>query len=450
MALILTSGTAVGCNRPADSARSNTSAYPAGATVGTAGEDRRPVCDADNGGLKLPEGFCAAVFADNLGHARHIAVAPGGDVYVNTWSSKYNEMRNPPGGFVVALRDADRDGRAELVQRFGSVYQAGKPGGGSGIAVHDGWLYVEVDDRIVRYRLNALEPQGKPETVLSGFQMDGDHPMHTFAIGTDGSLFVNSGSASNACQEKNRQPKSPGMNRCPELETRSGIWRYDANRPGQSFSPRERLATGTRNAVALAVAPGGDLYAAMHGRDHLSSNWPDLYTQEQQNELPAEIFARIEAGQDFGWPTCYFDAAQGKHVLAPEYGGDGGKALGDCGMKTMPLLTFPAHWAPEAMAFYGGSSFPEKYRNGAFVTFHGSHDRKPVQSGFLVAFVPFADGKPSGSYEEFATGFAGSQAPADPKKAPHRPMGVAAGPDGAIYVTDDAGGRVWRVVYKGK
>jgi glucose/arabinose dehydrogenase len=411
----------------------------------------RRECDETNGGIALPDGFCASVYADNLGHTRHLAVAASGAVYVNSWSSRYTEMKNAPGGFVVGLRDADGDGYAELIERFGTVHREGKSGGGTGIAVHRDGLYVEDHGKIVRYRLtgDVLVPNGAPETILSGLPDDGDHPMHPFAIAPDGALFVNSGSASNACQVENRALESPGRKPCPELATRSGIWRYDANETGQVFSAGERYATGNRNTVGLAIEPQqGSLYASMHGRDQLSDNWPKLYTDEQNNDLPAELFARIEEGSDFGWPYCYYDPRQRKHVLAPEYGGDG-KSQGECSTKDEPDVTFPAHWAPEGVAFYSGSAFPERYRGGAFVSFHGSWNRKPRQAGFLVAFVPFADGRPDGRYEEFATGFAGAEPPADPKQARYRAMGIATGPDGALYVSDDVTGRIWRIVYAG-
>ena len=411
----------------------------------------KKTCEGE-AGITVPAGFCASVFADNLGHARHLAVAPNGDVYVNTWSSIYTMMKNAPGGYIVALRDADRDGRAETVERFGTVHQDGKPGGGTGIAVHNDGLYVEVDNKIARY---SLGPQGpaprlEPEVIVAGLPQTGDHPMHPFTIAADGSLYLDSGSPSNACQEKNRAPQSPGRRPCPELATRAGIWRYDAAKIGQTFSPRERYATGLRNPEALAVQPGdGALYAVVHGRDQLSDNWPKLYTVDQQTELPAEIFVRITEGADFGWPSCYFDAMQDKQVLAPEYGGDGGKAVGDCAMKGRPDVAFPAHWAPDALGFYTGTTFPNKYQGGAFISFHGSWNRKPTQGGYLIAFVPFAGGKPSGTYEEFATGFAGKEPPTDPAQAAYRPMGLAVGPDGAIYVSDDVKGRVWRITYLG-
>jgi glucose/arabinose dehydrogenase len=101
------------------------------------------------------------------------------------------------------------------------------------------------------------------------------------------------------------------------------------------------------------------------------------------------------------------------------------------------------------MTFYAGSTFPAKYRGGAFVAFHGSHDRKPTQAGYLVAFVPFDGARPAGRFEEFATGFAGATPLAAPTEAPHRAMGVAVGPEGALYVSDDVKGRIWRITYTG-
>ena len=405
-------------------------------------------CDPANGGISLPSGYCASVFADNLGHARHLAVTSNGDVYVNTWTTERTKTAPPAGGYIVALRDTDRDGRADTIQRFGTVYAAGVFGGGTGIAVHGDGLFVEVDDRIVRYRLagGALVPDAATDVVLGGLPRTGDHQAHPFAIAPDGTLYVNSGSKTNSCQVKNRTLESPGEKPCAELTQHAGIWRYRADKMNQTFSAGERFATGLRNTIGLAVDPSdGQLYAAVHGRDQLFENWPKLYTAAKNTELPAEKLVSVTQGKDYGWPTCYYDSAQSKYILAPEYGGDGKSARG-CENTERPLVTFPAHWAPEAIAFTGAnSSFPE-YRTGAFVSFHGSWNREPSQSGFLIAFVPFIEGDPAGKYQEFATGFAGPSLPATPDQAAYRPVGVAVGPDGALYVSDDVKGRIWRIV----
>jgi len=406
-------------------------------------------CDADNGGLTLPAGFCASVFADKLGHPRHLAVAPNGVVYVNTWSGRYYGNDTPPaGGFLVALQDTTGDGHADVIDRFGDSAQAGGHGG-TGIALHGNYLYAEESDRIERYTMPAsgIVPAGRPDVIVSGMPLGGDHPMHPFAIDSSGAIFVDMGSASNACQVKNRTLHSPGRQPCTELATRGGIWRFDGNRTGQHFSPAARFATGIRNAVGIAFTPSGALFSTQHGRDQLSGNWPERYTNEQSAELPAEELMHIERGADYGWPYCYFDGAQKKLMLAPEYGGDG-KKVGVCANKRPPVAYFPGHWAPDGLTFYGGSSFPAHYKGGAFIAFHGSWNRAPLpQGGYLVAFVPFQGDTASGPYEVFADGFAGANK--QPDAAAHRPAGVAVGPDGALYIADDAHGRVWRVTYHG-
>lgn len=408
-------------------------------------------CTGGAAGLKLPPGFCATVFADHLGHARHIVVTPASVVYVNTWSGRYYGNDRPhAGGFLVALRDTQGTGHADVNERFGATAATGSQGG-TGIALYKDALYVEMNDRILRYALSqgSITPTGKPDVIVSGLPLTGDHPMHPFVIDAQGSMYVDVASATNSCQKENRMPRVPGDKPCTELETRAGIWRYDANQTGQVFSPAKRYATGIRNADGIALDPAGTgLYATQHGRDQLGDNWSRLYTTRQGAELPAEELLKIQQGGDYGWPECYFDGEQNKLVLAPEYGGDGGKAVGVCASKIGPVAAFPAHWAPNDVVIYSGTQFPRAYQGGAFIAFHGSWNRAPFpQGGYNVVFQPLSGGKASGNYVIFADGFAG--AAKEPGKAMYRPSGLAVGPDGSLYVTDDQNGRVWKITYVG-
>lgn len=407
-------------------------------------------CDAGNGGITLSPGFCATVFADNLGHARHMAVAPNGVLYVNTWSgSYYGYGPVPPGGFLIALQDTKGSGRADKIERFGGTLKTGSAGG-TGIAIHNGKLYAEVNDRIERYALSddSIVPKGPPEVIVSGLPLSGDHPMHPFQIDAQGKLYVDLGSATNSCQRRNRMAYSPGIDPCTELETRAGTWVYDANKTGQRFSPKERFATGLRNGEGFAFDSAGRLFATQHGRDQLNQNWPKLYTAQQGADEPAEELVQLERGADFGWPYCYFDLSQGKLVLAPEYGGDG-KKVGRCADKREPVAAYPAHWAPNGLTIYNAEAFPGPYRGGAFIAFHGSWNRAPLpQGGYNVVFQPMADGKPSGKFVVFADGFAG--AVEEPGSAKYRPSGLAVGLDGALYISEDQRGRIWRISYTGR
>jgi glucose/arabinose dehydrogenase len=433
-------------DRPADTGATRT----AGSASDTAAASA--ACPDTTTGITLPPGFCATVFADSLGHARHVAVAANGDVYVNTWSGQYystDEGRGRRDGYVVALRDTTRDGKADLVQAFGGGPSGNT--GGTGIALHGGYVYAEAGPRIVRYRLTAgqLAPNADVkdgEVIVAGFPTTGSHPQHNFAIAPDGALYANMGSATNSCQQRDRTTGSAGVDPCTELATRAGIWKFDANRTGQRFGADARWATGVRNAVGLTVGPDGAVWATQHGRDQLAENWPEKFTPAQGQETPSEELLRVAQGADYGWPYCYFDGTQRKRVLAPEYGGDG-KEVGRCASAAMPVATFPAHWAPNAVVLYTGTQFPQRYRNGAFVAFHGSWNRAPgTQGGYNVVFVPLDGAQAAGEFEPFAQGFAGSQSP-QPTSATYRPSGLAVGPDGALYITEDVKGRVWRVTY---
>ncbi len=369
---------------------------------------------------------------------------------MNTWSGGYYGNDKPvPGGFLVALQDTTGTGRADVIRRFGETPQTGGKGG-TGIGLYHGSIYAEINDRIVRYTLpeGAVVPPGPAETILSGLPLGGDHPMHPFIIDAGGSMYVDVATATNACQARNRQLHSPGVDPCRELITRGGVWRYDANKTDQVFSPAERYATGIRNAEGFAIDSDGRIFVTQHGRDQLHANWPELYQPTEEATLPAEELMLLKQGGDYGWPECYFDGPANKLVLAPEYGGDGGKKVGVCADKLDPVAAFPAHWAPNGMTHYDGTQFPARYRNGVFIAFHGSWDRAPYpQGGYNVVFQPLLNGQASGGCEVFADGFAGPVK--TPEGALHRPSGVAAGADGALYVSDDIRGRIYRIVYLG-
>jgi glucose/arabinose dehydrogenase len=409
-------------------------------------------CAADNGGITLPPGFCAVVVADlrtddTTALARHMAVTPNGDIFV-----AINSPRNRQPSFgIIGLRDTNGDGRADEQTSF-------SPGlGGSGIAWGDGALYFGANDRVLRYQLpnGQLSPTATPDVVVSGLPSTGDHISKTLVLANPQTLFVNIGSASNACQVENRVLLSPGVFPCPELPIRAGVWVFNPAGTNQSQSDGRRWATGLRNMVALALNPANnELYGVQHGRDMLFENWPQFFTVEQDAVLPAEELIRIADGSDNGWPYCYFDSSvRSRKVLAPEYGGDGEIVSGpngiDCATFNQPLATFGAHWAPNGMHFYRGGQFPARYRGGLFIAFHGGFDRAPLPNeGYQVMFVPIGvDGRPSGLPEQFADGFAGSSGPL-PATAVHRPVGVTEGPDGSLYVSDDRGGRIWRIIHR--
>lgn len=411
-------------------------------------------CPASDAALTLPDGFCAAVFADSVSHARDLVVASNGDVYVTVEGTApapekviSGAAKGPAPYSFAALRDTNHDGKADIIKHVGSL-------GNTGIGLSNGYLYVDEGKRIVRYARpdTQLVPTGKPEVVVDGIPLGPGHRARNFAIGSDGALYVNVGSPSNACQKTDRKKESPGKDPCEELATRAGIWRFAANKVNQHFSPSARYATGIRNGMGLAFGPDGKLYATQHGRDQLYDNWPTIFPDTKYSaNNPAEELMQVNQGDDFGWPYCYYAQDQKKLVDAPEYGGDG-KKTDRCANKKEPIAVFPGHWAPMSLLFYSGSAFPAKYRNGAFIAFHGSWNRAPeLQEGYRVVFQPLNNGASGGDYETFANGFAGvTGQQLQPGSAKHRPTGLAQGPDGALYVSDDMGGRIYRITYGNK
>ena len=410
-------------------------------------QDRLPPGDPDNGGLILPEGFEAVVVADTLGRARHLAVRENGDVYV--------KLRVPrPGGENVALRDTDNDGKADSIEYFGEFEGEGRYA--TGMRIHDGYLYFSTAATVYRQQLTpgSLVPQSELEAIVTDdYENDVhgyEHIAKPLAFDEAGHIFVPFGSPGDVCQVENRVPGSPGQYPCPELEEHGGIWRFDADRSGQTIKDGYRYATGIRSVVAMDWNHADStLYVLQHGRDDLVRNWPEIYNHWESAVLPSEEFLRVEEGTDAGWPYYYYDHIKGKKLLNPEYGGDGEKA-GDGADYTQPLIGFPGHWAPNDLYFYEGDQFPERYKNGAFIAFHGSTIRAPYpQGGYFIAFVPFEDGAPSGPWEVFADGFPQVDTIVYTSDAMYRPMGIAMGPDGSLYISESEKGRIWRILYKG-
>lgn len=393
--------------------------------------------DANNGGITLPEGFSALVVADELGRGRHIAVNENGDIYVSLREQDENKG-------IACLRDTTGDGRADIIDYAGEHT-------GTGIKLHKGYLYFGADTAIVRYPMQPGEllPGSSWEMIARGFPQERQHEAKPMEFDGQGNMYVTVGAPANACMEQMRTKGSPGMDPCPLLEYAGGIWKFKDDVLNQDqMTDGARYATGIRHAVANSWNKQvNELYVVQHGRDQLHQFFPEMYDTKESAELPAEEFFLVTEGADFGWPYCYYDQFQQKKVLAPEYGGDG-EIQERCENKTDPIMAFPGHIGPNDLLFYTGDMFPEKYRNGAFIAFHGSWNRAPEpQSGYFVVFVPFDGAYPSGDWEIFADGFAGTETINSTRDAKYRPCGLAQGPDGSLYVVDSNKGKIWRIIY---
>lgn len=390
-------------------------------------------------GLDLPPHFCATVFAKDAHQPRHIAVAANGTVYANV-------NRGDEHHHLMALTDTNGDGVADKRQLFGQ-------GGATGLAIHDGWLYAASTTAIRRYKLGKTGvPSGGGQPLVTHLPEQGTHDTRSLAFDDHDHLYIAIGAPSNACQKDDRQAGSPGQDPCPLLDRHGGIWRFAADQTKQRFTTRNRYATGIRNLLALSWDSSHQrLIGLQMGRDQLSALWPKRFSTEQGVHRPAEVMLDIKKGSDFGWPYCYYDDQAHAHRLNPEYGGDGDK-VGRCADYDDPIASYPAHWAPMSIVFYRGDAFPETYRGGAFIAFHGSWDRSPEpQAGFRVIHQPFDGNQPSAGYQTFAgpSGFTGEDVVHSPGNADHRPAGLAVGPKGALYVSDDQGSTIYRITYAG-
>lgn len=374
--------------------------------------------------LKLPPGFSGTVVAEGMDGARHIAINKQGGVYV-----KLSRLKNGKG--IIYLKDTNGDGRFKEQNGFGDYP-------GTGICIRNNYLYASSNDDVYRYRLDnngeVINPND-PEKIIAGLVNRNRDNSKSIAVDNNGNIYVNVGSYINACLVDPNSKQAP--NPCPLLDSVGGIWQFKTNKLNQQYKDAVHYATGFKNVVGLDWnSRTNSLFIMQHGRDQLHDLYPDYYTAEQSNLLPAETMYEVHKGSNGGWPYVYYDQFQHKKILSPEYGGDG-KKTGTANALD-PVVAFPAHLAPNGLLFYTGSKFPGKYKNGAFIAFHGKSPE--LQKGYLVAFVPFKNGRPSAKWEIFADNFTIDT-------DTHKPCGLAQAPDGSIFVADDAKGTIYHIQY---
>jgi glucose/arabinose dehydrogenase len=350
-----------------------------------------------------------------------LAFSPQGDLVATSPSPDNGEGQCGGGscghnlGRVLMLPDRDGDGVADRTITLAEGLD--RP---HGIAYHDGALYVAEHGRLIRLpaRDSALGP-ADVEVVVPNLPINpgNGHWTRTLAIAPNGTVYVSAGSSCNVCEED--EPR------------RAAVLQYNRDGSGERI-----LARGLRNAVGIAVDPTrGSLWATVNQRDLLGDDFPPDYVTV------------VQEGDHFGWPFCH------SGVPDPEYG-----YLGDCSQTRAPSVFVGSHTAPLGLAFYSGQQFPAEYRGDLFVALHGSWNRTEPQ-GYKVVRIPMAGGTP-GSVQDFITGFLPTQPgcnnrPADASRgtaicradAWARPVGLAVGPDGAMYVSDDRGGTILRVTY---
>jgi glucose/arabinose dehydrogenase len=343
---------------------------------------------ADAQEITVPAGFRIEVFADKLGGARALAVDPRGVLFVSIAAQ----------GRIVAL--PDRPGRGRATEVVTVVRDLDLP---HGMAFRRGYLYVAETGRIVRYRYHAAtQTAGEPSVVVAGLPHGAHHWTRSIAFGRDGKLYVAVGSSCDICRE--RDPR------------RAAIVRYNADGSGE-----ERFAGGLRNPVGLAFHPTtGVLWTTVNERDWAGGAAPPDYVTE------------VRRGATYGWPECF--AEHGALQRDPTLGG-----VADCGGVTPPSLELAAHAAPLGLAFYTRAQFPREYVGDLFVALHGSR-LGLAPAGYRIARVRFRGGRPA-AVEDFSSGWRQGE------RIVGRPVDLAVGGDGSLYVSDDHGDRIHRVTY---
>ncbi len=344
--------------------------------------------------LRLPAGFAIKEFAGGFERPRYMILLPSGGVLLSDSTRK---------GTVYALFDKNKDGVAE--ERKELITGLDRP---FGLALWKEYLYVAETTSVKRYRFNPSSLQAGPgEEVVSLKDFSSGHWTRTIRFTPDGSKFyLTVGSGSNV---------SPG-----EHEMRAAILRFNPDGTGMEF-----VARGTRNAIGLDFEPTtGKLWAAVQERDGLG------------DDLVPDYFTSIKEGGFYGWPYAYIGPREEPRNkgLRPEL----------VKSTIVPDVVLPAHVAVLDARFYKGSMFPARYKNGAFIAFHGSWNRAQ-RIGYSVVFIPFRNGQPAGPVEDLLSGFM-----LDPgkKEVWGRPVGLLELPDGSLLVSDDGGSKIWRITHK--
>ena len=379
------------------------------------------VAEASDGAVpKVPPGFRAAVIAKNLKSPRLVRVAPNGDLFMAASDAgEIQVLRQREDGTVADRAETFAKG---LDDPFGIAFYPAGPA--------PQWVYVAEVNAVHRYPYanGDLTARGARETVVSRLApTDGGHTMRDIAFSNDGQLlFVAVGSASNVAEKL--PSKSPDEIRAFEADHGVGAtWDAEQSRADVLvFDPRGNgrrvLATGLRNCSGLTVHPKtDDVWCTVNERDKLG------------DDLVPDYVTRVRDKAFYGWPWYYLgDHEDPRHAGAR-------KDL--AGKVTLPDVLLQPHSAPLQIAFYEGAMFPPDYQGNAFVALHGSWNRGS-RTGYKVVRILARDGVPTGEYEDFMTGFV-----IDDERVWARPVGVAVGNDGALFVSDDGNGTIWRVSY---